>query len=50
VCSGVACGPSDKEDGKETACDDEIGEIGEARSEAHFEMMRPRIRAALMTW
>jgi hypothetical protein len=45
-----SCGPSDKVDGKETACDDEVGKIGEVRSEAHFEMMRPRIRAALMTW
>ncbi|MGH2786401.1 MAG: serine hydrolase [Actinomycetota bacterium] len=45
-----ACGSSKKVDGKETACDNEIAKIGDVRSKAHFEMLRPRIRAALMTW
>ncbi|MGH2703272.1 MAG: serine hydrolase, partial [Actinomycetota bacterium] len=31
-------------------CDGEIELIGEVRTQAHFEMMRPRIRAALETW
>jgi hypothetical protein len=33
-----------------TKCDDEIDKIGEVRSKAHFEMLRPRIKAALQTW
>ena len=31
-------------------CDGEIALIGEVRTEAHQEMLRPRIREALMTW
>jgi Beta-lactamase enzyme family len=31
-------------------CDGEIEVIGDVRSAAHFEMLRPRIKAALMTW
>jgi hypothetical protein len=31
-------------------CDGEIDLIGDVRKEAQFEMMRPRIRAALETW
>jgi hypothetical protein len=44
------CGKSKTVGGSETACDDEISEIGDVRSAAHFEMLRPRIRAALQTW
>jgi hypothetical protein len=31
-------------------CDGEIAKIGDVRTKAHLEMLRPRIREALMTW
>jgi hypothetical protein len=39
--------PGQKTGSKETACDDDVSKIGDVRSKAHFEMLRPRLRWAL---
>lgn len=44
------CGPSKIVDGRETACDAESLLIKQVRTKATFEMLRPRIHAALATW